>query len=175
MKRKYLLLLIISVAVIVLDQVTKLAVLKSFRLGESIILFDGFFNLTYVRNTGAAFGILAEAHPDFRVPFFLLVPLIALSAIGYIFRRIPDHDWKLAIALAMVVGGAIGNLIDRIAYGYVVDFLDFHWKYGYHFPAFNLADSAICVGVGILMLDLLRNPETPETQGEKRSDASGSV
>jgi signal peptidase II len=162
MKRKYIVLLIISTLIVLLDQMTKLAVLERFRLGESVTVIEGFFNLTYVRNTGAAFGILAEAHPSFRIPFFLLVPVIALSAIAYIFRKIPEGDLKLASALALVVGGAIGNLIDRLAYGYVVDFLDFHWKYGYHFPAFNVADSAICVGVGVLMLDLLRTPETEQ-------------
>jgi signal peptidase II len=159
-KRKYLILLVLSVFVIALDQWTKLEVLKRFRLGESIPVIADYFNLTYIRNTGAAFGILADAHPDFRGPFFLIVPIAALAAIAYIFRKIPQNDVKLSTALSLVVGGAIGNLIDRVRLGFVVDFLDFHWKYQNHFPAFNVADSAICVGVGILMLDLIQ--QAPE-------------
>lgn len=157
-KRKYVLLLVISLFVVLLDQYTKWLVLERFQLGESVPVIPDFFNLTYVRNTGAAFGLLAEAHPSFRVPFFLLVPIVALGAIIYIFRKLPAEDLKLSVALSLVTGGAIGNLIDRAQHGFVVDFLDFHWKSQYHFPAFNVADSAICVGVGILMLDLLTQP-----------------
>jgi signal peptidase II len=83
-------------------------------------------------------------------------------AIGFIFRKIPDRDIKLSTSLSLVIGGAIGNLIDRVNLNYVVDFLDFHWKYMYHFPAFNVADMAICVGVGVLMLDLLTQPNHTE-------------
>jgi signal peptidase II len=158
---KYVILVVLSLLVIALDQWTKLMVLQRFRLGESISVIPNYFNLTYIRNTGAAFGIFADAHPGFRGPFFLLVPLAALAAIAYIFRKIPADDRKLSIALSLVVGGAIGNLIDRLRLGYVVDFLDFHWRYLNHFPAFNVADSAICLGVGILMLDLLQQGPEP--------------
>ena len=155
MKRKYFFLSLLTGSVIALDQVTKYFINKNFRLGESIPLVQNFFSLTYVRNTGAAFGLLANADTAFRVPFFVLVPIIALGAIAFIFKKIPSGDVRLSCALSLVVGGAIGNLIDRVYFGFVIDFLDFHWKYRYHFPAFNVADSAICVGVGILMLDLL--------------------
>jgi len=157
--RKYWLLAIIAPIVLILDQVTKQIVIARFRLGESIPVIDGLFNLTYVRNTGAAFGILADSHPEFRIPFFMAVPFLALGVIFYIFRKLPEHDFKLPTALALVTGGAIGNLIDRLIYGYVIDFLDFHWKLQAHFPAFNVADSAICVGVGVMMLDLLLQKE----------------
>lgn len=157
-KKKYVILGLLTGMIIVLDQWTKYAVIEKFRLGETVSVIGGYFNLTYIRNTGAAFGLLANAHPSFRVPFFVIVPLIALGAIGFIFRRIPESDTKLSTALSLVIGGAVGNLIDRIQLGYVVDFLDFHWNYMYHFPAFNVADSAICVGVGVLILDLLTNP-----------------
>src|SRR5206468_1071767 len=142
---KYVILVISSILVVVADQLTKFLVVRKFGLGDSIPIVDGFFNLTYIRNTGAAFGILKDAPTLFRVPFFIAIPFVALAAIAYIFRRIPDTSVKLALALALVVGGAIGNLIDRITLGYVVDFLDFHWRNGYHFPAFNVADSAICI------------------------------
>lgn len=153
-KRKYLILVILTTLVILLDQFTKNLVLEKFHLGESLTVFSGFFDLTYIRNTGAAFGILAHADPTFRVPFFIIVPLLALFAIGYIFKKLPENDIKVSLALSLIVGGAIGNLIDRIYLGFVVDFLDFHWQNQYHFPAFNVADSAICIGVGLLMLDL---------------------
>lgn len=153
--RKLILLVGIAAVLVLFDQATKWVVHHRFRLGESIPLISGFFNLTYIRNPGAAFGMLAHADPAFRIPFFILVPVVALVAIVYIFRRIPDADWQRSSALALVVGGAVGNLIDRLRFGFVIDFLDFHWQYRYHFPAFNVADSAICVGVGILMLDLV--------------------
>lgn len=154
-RRKYWILGVVAPFFLALDQWTKGLVLEKFQLGETLQL-TSFFNLTYVRNTGAAFGILSDAHPEFRVPFFTAVPLIALVTIGYIFKKLKPEENRLALALALVVSGAIGNFIDRIKYGYVVDFLDFHWNYEAHFPAFNVADSAICVGVGLLMLDMLR-------------------
>ena len=138
-----------------LDQWTKALVLSHFHLGESIQIIPDLFNLTFVKNPGAAFGLLATANPAFRVPFFLIVPLIALGAIGYVFHKLEGRDLRMSTALSLVIGGAIGNLIDRLNLNYVVDFLDFHWRNGYHFPAFNIADSAICVGVGILMFDML--------------------
>lgn len=169
---KYRILFVVTPLIIALDQFTKYLVTHKFVLGETIPIVSGFFNLTYIRNTGAAFGIFAQAHPSFRIPFFVIVPLVALAAIGYIFRKIGRQDLKLAAALTLVIGGAIGNLIDRLQLGYVVDFLDFNWKYQYHFPAFNVADSAICVGVGILMLDLLTQRDGQ--RGEK-VNASTSV
>jgi signal peptidase II len=161
-KRKYIILAVLTVLVIVLDQITKQIIVDRFRYGESIPVISGFFSLTYIRNTGAAFGLLAHANPSFRIPFFVIVPIVALVAIGFIFRKIPDRDIKLSTSLSLVIGGAIGNLIDRVNLNYVVDFLDFHWKYMYHFPAFNVADMAICVGVGVLMLDLLTQPNHTE-------------
>jgi signal peptidase II len=167
LSRKYLILGLVTPLVILIDQYTKYLIVQKFRLGETVPVISGFFNLTYIRNTGAAFGLLAQAEPAFRVPFFVIVPIVALFAIAYIFKKIPASDLKLSTALSLVIGGAIGNLFDRLQLGYVVDFLDFHWNYAYHFPAFNVADSAICVGVGILMLDLLTQKEV--------SDASAAV
>ncbi|OFZ20614.1 MAG: signal peptidase II [Bdellovibrionales bacterium GWB1_55_8] len=172
--RKYLILTVITLVIIGLDQWTKQLVVGSFRLGESISIIPGLFNLTYVRNPGAAFGLLAQSHPAFRIPFFIIVPIVALGAIGYIFRKLPTDDIRLSSALSLVMGGAIGNLIDRALFGYVIDFLDFHWRYAYHFPAFNVADSAICVGVGILMLDLFfhnHSPEQPTTKPITKKDS----
>ena len=170
MKRKYWILICVTTLVVVLDQWTKAIVVNRFHLGETISVMSGFFSLTYIRNPGAAFGFLAQADPAFRIPFFLVVPGIALFAIGYVFRKIQPRDLKLSTALSLVIGGAIGNLIDRVMLGAVIDFLDFYWRRGYHFPAFNVADSAICIGVGILMIDLLLNdPDLADQTDQKES------
>ena len=157
MKKKYWIMLVWPLLILVSDQWTKQLIIDRFSLGESIPVIHGLFSITYVRNTGAAFGFLASTDPSFRIPFFLAVPLVALFVIIHLMRKLPDSDLRTATALALVSGGAVGNLIDRMRFGYVVDFLDFHWKYQAHFPAFNVADSAICVGVGLLMLDLFKS------------------
>lgn len=164
-KPKTLLISIIPTVIIALDQWTKHAILERFRLGESVPVLEGFFSLTYIRNPGAAFGLLAQAHPAFRVPFFLIIPIVALVVIGMVFKKLPDNSLRVSSALGLVIGGAVGNLIDRVRFGYVVDFLDFHWQYTYHFPAFNVADSAICVGVTLLILDILFQPEAKSEAG----------
>ncbi|MEO5969401.1 MAG: signal peptidase II [Bdellovibrionia bacterium] len=154
MGRKYKILLALTSVIIVLDQVTKYLIVEKFRLGETSPMIADFFNLTYVQNKGAAFGLLSQADPSFRIPFFVIIPLVALSSIAYVFRKLPANNVKLAVALSLIISGAFGNLIDRMRLGYVIDFLDFHWKWTYHFPSFNVADSAICMGVALVMLDL---------------------
>lgn len=156
MKLKYLILLSLSGSMIALDQLTKQIVMHRFHLNESLEVIAGYFNLTYVHNPGAAFGILARADSGFRIPFFIAVPILALGVIGYLFHKINDKDRLMATALSLVIGGAFGNLIDRATYNYVIDFLDFHWRYQIHFPTFNVADIAICVGVGLLILDMFK-------------------
>jgi signal peptidase II len=156
MKLKYLILLSVTGTIISLDQLTKHLVVSRFHLGESLPILNSFFNLTYVRNPGAAFGLLARLDPMIRIPFFIIIPLMALIIIFYVFKKVEDADLRLASAFSLVIGGAVGNLIDRIAYNYVIDFLDCHWNYSVHFPAFNVADMAICVGVGFLIFDILR-------------------
>jgi signal peptidase II len=153
--------------VIISDQWTKILVLNHFEYGESLAMIQNFFSLTYVRNTGAAFGFLAAANPNFRIPFFLIVPIIAMVVLGLLYRDLPKSARWRAMALGLVSGGALGNLIDRVRLGYVVDFLDFHWNTAYYFPAFNVADSAICVGVGILLVSTM-------TKGDP-SSASSSI
>jgi len=165
--RKYWILSSLALGILGLDQGSKHWVLGSYRLGETLAVIPGIFNLTYIRNPGAAFGIFAQADAAFRTPFFLMVPLVALLAIAFVFWKLPPTDIKISLALSSVVGGAIGNLIDRMRFGYVVDFLDFHWKGKMHFPAFNVADAAICVGVGLLMFDLFFY--------ERKQDASSLV
>lgn len=156
MKIKYLLLASISGFLIALDQVTKMYVHTKFALGESITVIDGYFNITYVRNPGAAFGFLAQSQQEFREAFFLIIPIVAVVIILNLLRKIPDDDKLQAVALSLIFGGAIGNYIDRIRFRYVIDFLDFHIQNKYVWPAFNVADSAIVVGV-ILLLIFMKN------------------
>lgn len=152
MKKKYILVLLITCIVIVFDQVTKIYIHSKFQLGESMVIIKNFFNFTYVRNYGAAFGFLAESHPTFREIFFLSMPPIAVIIIMLILRTVKDNDYIQVGALSLICGGALGNYIDRLNYRFVIDFLDFHFYNKYSYPAFNIADSAIVCGVGILIL-----------------------
>ncbi|ADE12317.1 signal peptidase II [Sideroxydans lithotrophicus] len=141
--------LLVSIVVIVLDQLSKAAVSSHFVYGESMAVLP-FFNLVLAHNTGAAFSFLSEAGGSQRW-LFSAIAIVASVWIFWLLRK--HHAQKLfCFALAFILGGALGNLIDRIAYGYVVDFLDFYWG-GYHFAAFNLADSAITCGAGLLIWD----------------------
>jgi len=159
---KYFLLATLLPLILVFDQWTKYWIHTRLRLYEAIPVIEGFFNITYVRNTGAAFGMLANADPSFRKPFFIIVPLIALSSILVLLRRLPPYQIKTNLPLVLILSGALGNLIDRFVYGFVVDFLSFfHADIG-QFPAFNVADSAISVGVAFLMLEMFRNPNALE-------------
>lgn len=152
LQKKYIILVAFSALIIALDQLTKMYIHLHFQLGESIPVIPGFFNLTYVRNPGAAFGFLSQSHPEFRENFFLLMPPIALVIILLILRGVPDQDYWQSFALSSVFGGAVGNYIDRLQFRYVIDFLDFHWQEKYTWPAFNIADMAIVGGVMLLML-----------------------
>lgn len=152
MKKKYLYLAAITGFLVAADQLVKMYIHTQFHLGESLVVIPNFFNLTYVRNFGAAFGFLAESHPTFREIFFLAMPPIALVIILSIMRGVKDSDTKQIIALSSIFGGAIGNYIDRVRFRYVIDFLDFHVNNKYSWPAFNIADSAIVGGVCMLLL-----------------------
>jgi len=139
--------------ILVLDQLTKVYIDRNFFRHESVTILENFFHFTYVRNQGAAFGILSDS--SYRLPFFIIVSLIAAGGIIWFYSRLQMHQSLLRHALALVLAGAIGNLIDRIRLGEVIDFIDVHW-YQYHWPAFNIADSAITIGVGLLLIDLWR-------------------
>jgi signal peptidase II len=172
MKVKYLILITISGAVIALDQLTKMYIHTQYRVGESVSVIRDYFNITYVRNPGAAFGILAQAHPEFREWFFLLLPPAALVVIYFILRSVEDKDRIQILALSSIFGGAIGNYIDRLRFRYVIDFLDFHLKNIYSWPAFNVADSAIVVGIGVLIYLSFARKETAETDPNSLQTAS---
>ncbi|MCL1056976.1 signal peptidase II [Shewanella gelidimarina] len=140
----------IVVLVLLADQLSKQWVLSSFELYESVKLLP-IFNFTYVRNYGAAFSFLSDAGGWQRWLFtFVAVGFSVLLSVWL--RQQPSKMWRLNLAYTLVIGGALGNLIDRLQHGFVVDFLDFYWNSS-HFPAFNIADSAICVGAGLIILD----------------------
>ncbi len=143
--------IIIFLSVVCLDQLTKLWVVQAFGLYESRVIIPGLFNFTYLTNTGAAFGILAGHPAWWRQLFFICVALVALVAIFFLHKKIAHESRWYTASLALIAGGAVGNLIDRVRLGSVVDFLDFYVS-THHWPAFNLADSAITVGVGIFLL-----------------------
>jgi signal peptidase II len=149
-------------AVVLLDQVTKALVDEFMMLHESRSIVEGLVRLTYVQNRGAAFGILSEAGLPYQSLLFSVVSLLALLAIALYAWRMPVQSRLPQTALALVMGGAIGNLFDRARLGYVIDYVDMYWG-AYHWPAFNVADSAITVGVALLVLDILRNPEMDES------------
>ena len=152
MKPRYTLFAILTVVGLLIDQATKLYIDRTMQLFDTIPVLTNFFHITYVRNRGAAFSFLSEA--SWRLPFFIGVSLVASIAILVAFHKLRD-DQKLAqVSLAMIFSGAIGNLIDRVRLGEVIDFLDAHW-YRHHWPAFNVADSLICVGVFLLAVDML--------------------
>lgn len=147
--------LISTVVLIILDQYTKYLITGTFdfKLGESIPVIDGLFNITYVRNPGAAFGFLANASDAVRKPLFLLIPVIACIWLLWLLVRSVGKNTVLAVAYSLIFAGAIGNLIDRFRLDYVVDFLDFYLGRS-HFPAFNVADSCISIAAGLIIIDL---------------------
>ena len=140
-----------------LDQASKIAIDKTFQLYESIAIIPSFFNLTYVHNTGAAFSFLSEAG-GWQRWFFATLAIIMSVIMTIWLTKLKENETLLAVALSLILGGAIGNLIDRLFYGYVIDFLDVY--YGtYHWPAFNIADSAITIGVALMLVDSFKSPE----------------
>jgi signal peptidase II len=141
----------LAAAVVLADQLSKLAVERAFDFGD-VRPVTSFFNLVLTYNKGAAFSFLASAS-GWQGAFLVGVAIAASAFIVYLLARHGEQR-LFAFALALILGGAIGNLIDRLAYGHVIDFLDFHWR-GWHWPAFNLADSAIVGGAGLLILDEL--------------------
>ena len=151
MMRRYVVLGFVVLAIIVVDQITKAYIDGSMYLHESIPIIPGYFNLTYIRNPGAAFGIMGTMSSGFRIIFFFLTSVLAMGLLITIFIRLDPGDWWGQLTIASSFGGAIGNFIDRLQYGEVIDFLDVYIN-GYHWPAFNVADSAISVGVCSLLL-----------------------
>ena len=167
MTRKWLILLPVVILGVVLDQMTKELVLQHLQLGASVPVIKGFFNLVHVHNRGSAFGMFSGLSLDFVRVFFIITSSIVLAVLGYLWWRLPENQTLATLGYSLIMAGALGNLVDRVfRMGEVVDFLDFYWG-RYHWPAFNVADTMICVGAGFLVLVILRE--------EKRVDVSSTV
>ena len=151
MMNRYPLSTLIVIIVLVVDQATKLYIDRTMRIFQSIPVIDGLFSITYMRNKGAAFSFLADF--SMRRPFFITISIIATIAILVALGKLRDDQRFATFSLALILAGAVGNLIDRVRLGEVIDFLDVYWR-SHHWPAFNVADSAICVGVFLLALDM---------------------
>ena len=141
----------LATLVVVLDQLTKFWIVSNFNLHASRTIIPGLFDLTYLVNTGVAFGMFAGSPAVWRQVFFIGVALAALCILIYMYRNFKEKSVFYELSLGLIAGGAIGNLIDRIRQGYVTDFLDVYIG-SHHWPAFNVADSAISVGVGIFIV-----------------------
>ena len=157
MKNKYLWVGSIVGIVLVLDQITKYVIQTHVRINDSITVIPGFFNITHVRNKGAAFGILSTLPEFWRSAFFITVTLVAVAAISALIMK--THERLLVYAFSLIAGGAIGNVVDRIRYGEVVDFIQWYVK-SYYWPSFNVADSAISIGVVLLAFEMLFGTNT---------------
>lgn len=151
-------LLLTGSAVVFLDQLSKLLVLAFLPLHSSVVVIPGFFNLVHVRNTGAAFSFLAGDYSIWRQIFFVTVSIVGMAVILYVYKGLERTNRWARVSLALIFGGALGNLIDRLRLGEVIDFLDVYVG-PYHWPAFNVADSAISIGAVLLLLFLLRSRE----------------
>jgi signal peptidase II len=157
--------------VVIADQITKLLVVLELGLHESLPVIRGLIDLTHVRNTGAAFGFLNTADFPGKPVVIALVAFGALVGVSLYARQLPAAHWLARLGLALILGGAAGNLIDRVRQGYVVDFVDVYWG-DWHFWAFNVADAAISVGVGIIILDLLRPAQAGWSDRAHESESS---
>ena len=153
-KDKYLKLVIISGLIIIIDQITKLVILRTILPYHFVTVIPGFFNLTHIHNPGGAFGFLANQNSATFNIFFIIVSLSAICFVFYLYIKTPKTEPLLAAGFALILGGAIGNLIDRIGLGIVVDFLDFYAG-NLHWPAFNIADSAISIGIIIFLFHII--------------------
>lgn len=152
--KRMLIALFIVAGILVLDQVTKTLIAQTVELNHRIPVISSFFDLTHLRNTGAAFSLLAQSPQWFRQPFFFIATGVAIIALLLFLSRVKEESPLLVVATASILGGAIGNLIDRIRYGEVIDFLLFYWG-DYYWPAFNVADTCITLGViGLLWASL---------------------
>ena len=154
LKNKYIKLAVVAGLVVLADQITKVLILEYLPYQHSITVVAGFFDITHIHNPGGAFGLMANMSKTMRTVVFLLASSAAVGLIFYLYVKIPPSYAFLAVGFSLIFGGAIGNLIDRVRLGVVVDFLDVYLG-NYHWPAFNVADSAITVGIFIFGFHLL--------------------
>jgi signal peptidase II len=159
--------LLIALAVFTLDQITKAIVEANIPLHDVRPVIAGFLHLTHVKNRGAAFGIFAEAPSQGKLMLVVFLSVVALGVVVTLLWRNHPGAKRTGMGLALILGGAIGNLFDRLVHGSVVDFVEFFYN-NYHFPAFNVADSAIVIGASLLLLDMMLQQPLPQTQTEQQ-------
>ena len=148
--------ILLVAATLVLDRWTKVLIQSRFDLDESVTIIDGLFNITYVRNTGVAFGIFSSISSPAKSILLSVFTALAATLVTIYSVRTSTRNRLLQVALGLILGGALGNLYDRLAYGYVNDFLEFYIG-SYHWPSFNIADSAITMGVVLVTIEIIRN------------------
>ncbi len=151
---RYARLVLIAGVVCIVDQIVKALIVSTVPVYQSISVIPGFFNLTHIYNPGGAFGFLSGSSSELRHLFFLVSSFVAMGLILYLYAKTPPGQGLLAFGLSLIMGGAIGNIIDRIRIGKVIDFLDVYIM-DLHWPAFNVADSAITIGIGLFVYHLL--------------------
>lgn len=161
--KRYVIVFIAVVAIVGLDQLTKYMVCQSLPLHHQKEVIKNFFHLVHIRNPGIAFGLFTQAGARYRIPMLILVSAVAVFIICYFLYQIKDGSWLQSVCFTLLLSGAIGNLIDRFRIGEVIDFLDVHWYSAVHWPAFNVADSAITVGIVLLGLDTLLSMKKKNT------------
>ncbi|HNQ18329.1 MAG TPA: signal peptidase II [Smithellaceae bacterium] len=154
MKKNLIIFIVCAAAVIAIDQLTKAVITEKLFMYGTHKVIDGFFNLVYVMNPGAAFGFLSRTPELFRYSFFIGITVLAMLLIIYYLVKSGNEKAIITLSLALIFGGAVGNLIDRIRFGAVVDFLDFYIG-NWHWPAFNAADSAITVGAALMLWEMI--------------------
>lgn len=151
MREKIKIVSTVGMVVLILDQWTKSALVDKLQFGEKITIFENFFDIVHARNRGAAFGFLSAWDSEFRDIFFYVLSVAALIFLYFFLKQIPDQKKWWAFPVGLIFGGALGNIYDRVARGSVVDFLSIHWNHYFTWPAFNIADSAITIGVIFLI------------------------
>jgi len=154
LKKNIIIFVLGVIVVIALDQITKAAIVAKFFIHESYPIIDGFFNLVYVMNPGAAFGFLANTSAIFRYIFFIGITALVILLIIYYILKSKSQNMFTVVSLTLIFAGAVGNLIDRVRFGAVVDFLDFYIR-SWHWPAFNVADSAISLGAVLMIWGMI--------------------
>ena len=161
--------LFLSAGVLLLDQLTKIWIAAVLDPGQSVTILRGWFQLRFIVNRGGLFSMFRDLPELPRSVLFAGIPVVASLGLLFVLLRTPAAHRALRCGLALILGGALGNLIDRVRLGHVIDFLDVYWR-GHHWPAFNMADSAIVVGVGLVLLDAFRRPPEPEESAVLRGD-----
>ncbi len=167
MTKKYWFLIFIAPIVVFLDYITKQWAISTLKGKEAITIIENFFHFVYVENRGAAWGMFGKWDDSIRIPFFIAITVVASIILGIIYKKIKSEQILLQIAFSAIIGGAIGNFVDRVFTRYVVDFIDWHF-YDKHWPVFNIADVAISIGMGLIILDMILEKIRSKKTTEKK-------